>query len=129
MDEMVYNALDRYFHALELKGYMPNSDVYKVLLLSFYNDFISNDFRGYITEEDYSLIGKALDCLYGSTCLIPYPDYLEMAQLELGSISELAARTKKLEDQVTTTKVVKTKDKIQEIGDIDTDGVDEFPYE
>lgn len=123
MDELVYNALDRYFHALELKGYMPDSDVQKVLLLSFYNDFMSTDYRGYITEEDHNLIWKALDCLFGSSCLIPYPEYKKMGHLELGSISELANRTQKLEDQmvgVQETKVLKSKGKVRDINDINT---------
>lgn len=132
MDEMVYDALSRYFHALELKGYIPYSDVQRVLLLSFYNNFVSSDYRGFLTEGDYHLIKWALDCLYGSTCLIPYPDYLKMGKLHLGSISELASRTKILEyrlGNVENTKVVKSKDKLKEIGDIDVSGMDDFPNE
>ena len=98
MDEMVYDALDSYFHALSLKGYMPYKDAQKLLVLSFYRDFVFGDYRGLLSREDYLLIERALDCLYGSTCLIPYPDYLKMGKLHLGEITELAQRVKTVEN-------------------------------
>lgn len=97
MDEMLYNSLSSYFHALELKGYMPYKDMQKLLILGFYRDFVFSDYRGLITRDDYLLIERALDCLYGSTCLIPYPDYLKMNKLHLGSMTEMAQRVKVLE--------------------------------
>ena len=103
MGEMVYNSLSSYFHALEVKGYMPYAQMQKLLLLVFYKDFVFNDYSGLITKDDYHLIEKALDCLYGSTCLIPYPDYLKMGKLHLSETTELASRIKALED----TEVVK----------------------
>ena len=118
MDEMIYNTLSYYFHALEVKGYMPFRDSVKALLLIFYRDFVFNDFRARITEEDYHLIEKALDCLYGTTCLIPYPDYLKMGKLYLGEITELGTRIKNVED----TPVVKLlHDLANTEGDINTD--------
>lgn len=103
MDEMIYNALTSYYHALEKLGYMSNSQAQKLLLLIFYRDFVFNDYRGLISKEDYQLIERALNCLYGTTCLIPYPDYLKMGKLHLGEITELAQRVKNIED----TEVVK----------------------
>lgn len=98
MDEILYNALTKYYHALELKGYMANSHAVKLLILIFFRDFVFYDYRGLITKEDYHLIEKALDCIYGSTCLIPYPDYLKMGKLYLGEMTEIAQRVKTLED-------------------------------
>lgn len=98
MDEIVYEALLKYYHALELKGYMADSHTFKLLVLSFYNDFVYNDYRGNITKDDYHLIEKALDCIFGSTCLIPYPDYMKMGKLYLGQITEMAQRVKAVED-------------------------------
>lgn len=98
MDEMLYSSLSSYFHALELKGYMPWKDMQKLLILSFYRDFVFSDYRGIITRNDYLLIERALDCLYGTTCLIPYPDYLKMGKLHLGEVTEMANRVKTLED-------------------------------
>ena len=98
MDEMIYSSLSSYFHVLEKTGYVPYSLMQRLLVLCFYRDFVFNDYRGIITKEDYHLIEQALDCLYGSTCLIPYPDYLKMGKLYLGQMTEMAQRVKTLED-------------------------------
>ena len=103
MDEILYEALTKYYHALEVKGYMSRKHSDRLLILCFYRDFIFNDYRGILKKEDYYLIEKALDCIYGSSCLIPYPDYLKMGKLKLGEITELSQRIKTLED----TEVVK----------------------
>ena len=103
MDEFVYQSLSKYYNVLGKTGYISDSSVKKLLLLSFYRDFVYNDYRGILTRDDYLLIEKALNCLFGSTCLIPYPDYLKMGKLNLGSITELGQRVKILED----TEVVK----------------------
>jgi hypothetical protein len=106
MDEILYSSLSSYFNALEYKGYMPYTQAQKLLILAFYRDFVFNDYRGLINKEDYHQIENALNCLYGSTCLIPYPDYLKMGKLHIGEISELANRVKTLEE----TKVLKAAD-------------------
>lgn len=98
MDEMIYQALSKYYHALELKGYMSKSHSFKLLLLCFYRDFVLHDYRGLLTKRDYCLIERALDCIYGTSCLIPYPDYLKMGKLHLGEMTEMAHRVKTLED-------------------------------
>lgn len=98
MGEILYEALSKYYHALELKGYMSKVHSNKLLLLAFFWDFTYNDYRGILSKEDYCLIEKALDCIYGTSCLIPYPDYLKMGKLHLGEITEMAQRVKTLED-------------------------------
>ena len=98
MDEILYNSLSSYFHALEYKGYMPYPQMQKLLVLIFYRDFVYNDYRGLISKGDYLMIERALDCLYGSTCLIPYPDYLKMGKLHIGEMTEMANRVKNLEN-------------------------------
>jgi hypothetical protein len=99
MDEILYNSLSSYYHALSLKGYMPYIDAQKLLILSFYRDFILNDYRGLLSGEDYHTIESALNCLWGSSCLIPYPDYLKMGKLHLGEITEMAHRLKTVEEE------------------------------
>lgn len=99
MDEIIYNALTRYYNVLEKTGYMSYPHAQKLLVLIFYRDFVYHDYRGNITEDDYLLIERALDCLYGSTCLIPYPDYLKMGKLHIGEITELARRVTTLENK------------------------------
>ena len=98
MDEVLYNSLCRYFNALSKLGNMSYSQVDKLLVLIFYKHFVYEDYRGYLSKEDYRSIEMALDCLFGSTCLIPYPDYLKMGKLHLGEMTEMAQRVKTLED-------------------------------
>ena len=114
MGEIVYDALGKYFHALSVKGYMPYSDAQKLLILSFYKDFVFQDYRGLLSKDDYHQIELALDCLYGSTCLIPYPDYLKMGKLYLGQMTEMAQRIKNVEN----TNVLKVTDVDEGTSDI-----------
>ena len=114
MDEILYNALTGYYNALEKFGYMQDSQTDKLLLLCFYRDFVFNDYRGRITKDDYHLIERALDCFWGSSCLIPYPDYLKMGKLHIGEMTEMANRVKVLED----TEVLKADDGTCEGSDI-----------
>ena len=98
MDDILYEALTKYYHALEVKGYMSKAHSTKLLVMAFYRDFMFNDYRALLSKRDYCLIERALDCLYGTSCLIPYPDYLKMGKLHLGEITEMAQRIKTLED-------------------------------
>lgn len=98
MDEYIYESLARYYHTLENTGYMSYSNVVKLLILVFYRDFVYHDYRAVLSKNDYRLIERALDCLYGTSCLIPYPDYLKMGKLYLGQMTEMADRVKALEN-------------------------------
>ena len=98
MDNIVYSALCRYYKVLEHTGYVSYADMVKLLILVFFRDYIQEDYRGVISKEDYYLIERALECLFGSTCLISYPDYLKMGKLRLGEMTELAKRVKNIED-------------------------------
>ena len=118
MDKIIFNALEAYYNALEKKGYM--ADIYwkKLLVLIFYRNFVFGDYRGFLSKEDYLLIEKALECIWGTVCLIPYPDYLKMGKLHLGEITELAQRVKAVEN-TEVLKVITDTSKIE--GDITTD--------
>lgn len=118
MDELIYNGVGSYYNALEKTGYMSYANMQKLLLLIFYRDFVFHDYRGLLSKEDYRLIERALDCLWGSTCLIPYPDYLKMGKLHLGEMTEMAQRIKTAEN----TKVVKVKAE----SDGDTDAIENW---
>jgi len=69
----VNNSIASYFNALKNFGYKKYSDVNKLLAYIFISEVLTGDMRIYITEEDYNSINKALRCLYGTSCLIPYP--------------------------------------------------------
>ncbi len=103
MDNIVFNAVMQYYKMLGKVGYYQYKDVFRLLVLCFYKDFVFTDFRGNITRKDYHQIELALNCLFGSSCLIPYPQYLKMGKLHIGEITEMAQRVKNLED----TKVLK----------------------
>ena len=92
MDKVLYDSLYRYFSTLTSVGNVSYNNVNKLLVLIFYKHFIYEDYRGNLSKEDYSIIEKALDCLFGSTCLIPYPNYLEMGKLHLGDMTEVSQR-------------------------------------
>lgn len=98
MDDILYEALTKYYHALEVKGYMSKAHSEKLLIMAFYRDFMFNDYRALLSKRDYCLIERALDCIYGTSCLIPYPDYLKMGKLHLGEMTEMAQRIKNLEE-------------------------------
>lgn len=103
MGDILFEALSKYYHALEIKGYMSKVHSEKLLVMAFYWDFMYNDYRALLSKKDYCLIERALDCIYGTSCLIPYPDYLKMGKLHLGEMTEMAQRVKTLEE----TEVVK----------------------
>lgn len=110
MDEFVYNSVTGYFKVLEKVGYCSYSQIKQILVLIFYYRLLFEDYRGYVTEEDYHLIEKALNCLYGTTCLIPYPDFLKNSNWKLTTTTDLVNRVKAIEN----TEVLKTSINIEE---------------
>ena len=114
MDNIIFNTITDYYKVLQRRGYHSYKDVKRILVLSFYRNFVMNDYRGLISKEDYSYIERALNCLFGSTCLIPYPDYLKMGKLHIGEMTEMAQRVKTLEE----TEVLKAFDGDDENSDI-----------
>lgn len=98
MDEVLYNALTDYYKVLQRRGFFSYSETLKILVLGFFRDFVFHDYRGILSKGDYHDIERALNCLFGSNCLIPYPDYLKMSKLHLGETTELAQRIKTIED-------------------------------
>lgn len=95
MVNQVYNAINKYFGHLANTGYMSQDNVNKLLLFDIIYNLLDNDFRALVSEEDYQIINNVLYCLYGSTCLIPFPDYYNSKNNRVmykGSMSELAHR-------------------------------------
>ena len=76
MEELVNISLERYFNALLKFGYKSYADVDRLLMLIFIQELLDSDCKSFITEEEYMTIHKSLYCLYGSTCLISYPEYI-----------------------------------------------------
>ena len=100
MVDYTFFSMYKYFNTLSNIGYVKQKSVDKLLLLVLIQEVIDNDFRGLINERDYNDIVQALYCLYGSDCLMPYPDYYNNKNRRVmytGSISELSHRVEELE--------------------------------
>lgn len=74
MDELLYESLRRYFTGLENTGYRKQRDVDRLLILIMIIELLCGELFCFIDEDDKKVIDKALSCLYGSNCLIPYPN-------------------------------------------------------
>ena len=75
MSDVLYRALTGYFKTLSVLGYKKYSDVAKILFLIFIEEYFKSSslIADYITEEDLKSAKKALNKVYGSSCLIPKP--------------------------------------------------------
>jgi hypothetical protein len=86
MDDQLYNSLTRYYKVLSELGYLSHGISESLLVLSFLSDIlnatcntylIENEdtiYSGELSDSDKGYIVKALDCLYGSNCIILYPE-------------------------------------------------------
>lgn len=74
MDNLLYEALTRYFTTLTQFGYKKYKSVYKLLFMILVEELLSG-FKEYITEEDYRHISRAVNCVLGTDCLFPYERY------------------------------------------------------
>ena len=104
MDNVLYNVLSNYFNQLCNTGYVKEASTKKVVALAIIQELLNKDFRGLINEEDYNMIVKTLYCLFGSDCLIPYPDYYSGKNKRImytGSLSELTHRIEEVEGILT----------------------------
>lgn len=75
LNNLAYNGINTYFNTLSVLGYKKYSDVKRLLVLLFINDLLRSSFSLYVDEDDYRVIDNVLYCLFGSTCLIPYPEF------------------------------------------------------
>lgn len=77
----VLKSILLYYNALHQFGYKSYKDVDKLLAYIFIDDLLKGPMRVYITEKDFRIISKALYCLFGNSCLIPYPKRFEGTDL------------------------------------------------
>lgn len=74
VSELAYNAATRYFNALSKLGYLKQGTVDGFLILCFIDELF-HWFPYDITEKDYTIIMRALECLGMKDCLIDLPTY------------------------------------------------------
>lgn len=74
LNETVLNSIDRYFNHLASFGQSnikKQHDILKLILIKY---IIYGPMSIYVTEEDYKVLDIALQSIYGSSCLINYPN-------------------------------------------------------
>ena len=76
LDNLAYTGVSNYFEIISKVGYKSDKEVNKLLTFLFIEDLINGPLSIYIEEEDYKTIVNALYCLFGSTCLVPYPEFI-----------------------------------------------------
>ena len=100
MDDLLYNTYLKYFTKLSNVGYGSDVDLKKIIFYTFIYELV-NTTSIVISEKDYKEIETALYCIYGTSCLIPYPNYCKNSMyLHLGDITELASRVVKAEKEI-----------------------------
>lgn len=69
LTNLSYEALHRYFTRLSQSGYMKYSSVDSLIVLLYIQEIVK-EFN--LDIEEQTIINKALSCLQGSNCMIPY---------------------------------------------------------
>lgn len=99
MDDLLYNALSKYFAKLANFGYSDDVEIKKILFYCFINELVNTP-SIVITQEEYTELEKALYCIYGTTCLIPYPNYCENAIFSHLGKREIEGDPEDMRDQI-----------------------------
>lgn len=75
-----FESIKRYFKSLFQLGNMSYEQTYKLIVFLFIEEILRDDKRSIIiTEEDYETLTKVVYNLYGTSCLIPYPDRIKQS--------------------------------------------------
>ena len=69
LTNLSYEALHRYFTRLSQSGYMKYTNVESLIVLLYIQELVK-DYD--LDIEEQTIVDKALSCLQGSNCMIPY---------------------------------------------------------
>lgn len=69
LTNLSYEALHRYFTRLSQSGYMKYFNVDSLIVLLYIQEIVK-EFD--LDIEEQTIVNKALSCLQGSNCMIPY---------------------------------------------------------
>lgn len=75
LKDLAYDSISHYFDLLSKIGYKSDEEVKKLFVLLTIEEVLDK-YRNYINEDDYRVLNNVLYCLYGSSCLINYPEYI-----------------------------------------------------
>lgn len=93
-----YTAVSRYFSRLANFGYIPNAEIDRVLALIAIKRLVNNYL---LNEAQYRIAENALNCLWGSSCMLPYPEYLVQHSLVATDKEAIYRFTEEGEDRIT----------------------------
>lgn len=80
ISEVVYKMFLNYFSNLEYLGFYADNITYNMIILSFIEDILKGKYGIIESEEDYKIIDNFLYTVYGTSCVIPYPEYIKEIQ-------------------------------------------------
>lgn len=86
-------AVRRYFNSLFKFGYKKYTDVDRLLVLTYIEELLEHELFGFMTEEDYNEIVKAIGCIAVGTCLVDFPSYATYDDLIKNKIVDNVIRT------------------------------------
>lgn len=74
----VLHAIRTYYDYVEDTGYVKRGAVNDILALLFVEEIINSDMNIYVTDADLNTMRRFLIGVYGASCFIDWPDYLEL---------------------------------------------------
>lgn len=72
INELTLESLKRYFQVLKRTGNVDGSQVNKLLVLSFIDELLHDEYSWFITEDDYAILTNLINCISKSSCIVPY---------------------------------------------------------
>lgn len=93
-----YVAVSRYFSRLANFGYIPDVEVEKVIALLAIKDLVN---RYLLNEQQYRIVENALTCLWGTSCMLPYPEYIKQHSMVATDKEAIYRFTEEGEDRIT----------------------------
>lgn len=73
LTEYSYNSICNYFKSLQTFGYRTYEDVFKLLVLLYIEELENGCYQSFLTEDDKKTLNSMLYCIYGTSCIFPYP--------------------------------------------------------
>lgn len=92
INQLSLDSIKRYYNILKKTGTFDYEQVYKLFLLTYIGDLLSEEYSWYITEEDYSLLLNLINCISKTTCIVPYTNIATHIQPINNFLSDYAIR-------------------------------------
>lgn len=103
LEDVMQESLTRYYTKLTVFGCCKYESVYRLLIMDFIEELLENSLLSqFITDGDYRVLQTALTNLYGSTCIIPNPNYISSEDLTSSTVKDFTPRVTEETVMVTT---------------------------